>query len=72
MFNKTRFQWLKSNHPNWYSIVVGFLIILFWRGIWGLMDIYLFPGNESTSYIVSGVVGLLLLYLNDFRLKEIE
>ena len=72
MFNKTKFQWLKSKHPNWYSFIVGVSLIMFWRGIWGLLDLYFLPNYEVWSYLIAGLVGLLLLYVNDFRLKEIE
>lgn len=66
------FKNFKKNHPNLYSIVIGAAIIMFWRGLWGLMDLYLFPGNPALSFITSAAVGLLLLWVNDFRLKEIE
>ena len=66
------FQRFRKNHSNLNSIIIGASIIMFWRGCWGLMDLYLFPNNETLSYIVSIALGLLLLYLNNFRLKEIE
>lgn len=66
------FQKFRKNHSNLNSIIIGTSIIMFWRGCWGLMDLYLFPDNEALSYIISIALGLLLLYLNDLRLKEIE
>lgn len=69
---KTFFQRIKKHHPNWYSIIVGAAIVMYWRGLWGLMDTYLFPGNEVLSYSASIVIGLLLLLANDFKLTEIE
>ena len=66
------FKKIKKNHPNIYSIIIGASIIMFWRGLWGLMDLYVFPCNEMLSYVTTAVIGLLLLFLNDFRLKEIE
>lgn len=72
MFNKTKFQWLKSKHPNWYSIIVGASLIMFWRLIWDLLDMYFLPDNHLLSVIIPGVLGLILLYVNDFKLKEIE
>jgi len=62
----------KKNHPNIYSIIIGAAIIMFWRGLWGLMDLYLFPENPTLSFSASALLGLLLLWSNDFRLKEIE
>lgn len=46
-----------------HTIVIGFAIVAFWRGVWGLMDIYLFPGNEVLSYTVSAILGIAILYL---------
>jgi len=66
------FKKIKKHTPNVHSIIVGTSIILFWRGIWGIMDLYVFPGNKLLSYLIPGVLGLLLLFLNDFKLKEIE
>ncbi len=68
----TFFKRVKKTHPNFYSIFIGISIIMFWRGLWGLMDLYLFPDNHLLSYLVSVFLGLFLLYINDFRLKEIE
>jgi hypothetical protein len=66
------FKQLKQKHPNLNSVIIGTAIIMFWRGLWGLMDLYLFPNNEVMSYIVSVLLGLFLLFINDLRLKEIE
>ncbi|HLA23127.1 MAG TPA: hypothetical protein VJZ93_01170 [Candidatus Nanoarchaeia archaeon] len=46
-----------------FTLIVAFAIISFWRGAWGLMDIYLFPGNHLLSFSVSIVIGVLILYL---------
>ena len=53
-------------------ILTGIAIIAFWRGLWGLMDLYLFPDNEPLSYIVSVVIGLLLLYLVHLDFRDLE
>ncbi len=63
---------MRRSHPNLYSILLGVGVILFWRFLWGLCDLYLFPENDLLSYLVSGIVGLILLFFNDFKLKEIE
>ena len=44
------------------TIIIAFAIILFWRGIWGLMDLYLFPKNNMLSYIISIIIGIIILY----------
>ena len=38
-------------------------IVCFWRGAWGLMDLYIFPDHEAVSYFVSIVIGIVILYV---------
>lgn len=55
------------------TIVVG--VVLIWRGIWYLLDHFdalLFGGSHVPTAIGGIIVGLLLLYLPDKDLKEIE
>ncbi len=55
------------------SVVIG--IVLIWRGIWyGLdeLDILFLDGNHMPLAIAGIVVGLLILYLPDKDLKELE
>ena len=52
----------RKKHPNKLLIIlVGIAVVLFWRGIWGLLDLYLFPGHDSLSFIASVVLGLAIL-----------
>lgn len=44
-----------------FTILLAFAIILFWRGAWGLIDIYLFPQNYELSLWVSLLLGLGIL-----------
>ena len=53
------------------SILVAFGLIAFWRGIWGLMDLYLFPMNESLSFITSTILGLIVLALTHHVVQEL-
>lgn len=49
-----------SSNPLVYLIAVV-AIVLMWRGLWGLMDQYIFPKNPKLSYWLSFVVGFLIL-----------
>lgn len=68
----TFFKKLKKKHPNLYIVIAAASVVMFWRGVWGLLDIYLFPGNEVASHIASLLVGLTLLFINDFKLSELK
>lgn len=53
--------------------VVG--LVLVWRGIWYFLDqldLWLFGGNHTWTAIGGIIVGLLVLYIPDGDLKEIE
>lgn len=55
------------------SIVIG--IVLIWRGIWYVLDEldkWLFGGSHLWTAILGIVIGLLIIYLPDKDLKEIE
>lgn len=46
------------------TLFVATGVVLFWRGTWGLMDLYLRPEDPLVSYILSLVIGLLILVLS--------
>ncbi|MDD4290141.1 MAG: hypothetical protein PHH83_02585 [Patescibacteria group bacterium] len=53
--------------------VIG--LVLVWRGIWYLLDgidKIFFDGSHGWSTIVGIIIGILILYLPDKDLKEIE
>jgi len=56
-----------------FGIVMS--LVLIWRGVWYILDafdILFFAGNHIFSAVGGIIVGLLLLYLPDKDLKEIE
>lgn len=52
-----------------YTLIIGFAIICFWRGIWGLMDLYLYPNDLALSYLLSLIIGILILCLTENLIK---
>lgn len=55
------------------SVVVGLVII--WRGIWHVLDVIeknYFGGEVFWTAIAGIILGILLLYIPDYDLKEIE
>lgn len=61
-----------SDKKNLFLIFSGvFGVILVWRGLWGLMDLYLFPGHPEFSYILSIALGFFILLADDFELEEL-
>lgn len=54
-------------------IIIEFLgIIIVWRGIWGLLDLFIFPENPLLSYLTSIVLGFILLLIDDNNLDDLK
>jgi len=55
------------------SVAIG--LVLVWRGIWYVLDAIdeaIFGGYHAWTAIIGIVIGLLVLYIPDSDLKEIE
>ncbi len=55
------------------TIIIG--LVLIWRGIWHILDgvdMYLLYGNKMITAFGGIALGLLMLYLPDKDLKEIQ
>lgn len=55
-----------------YYVITYTGLIMIWRGVWGISDVYLFPGDYLLSHLVSLLIGFAIIYLNDFSLSELE
>ena len=54
-------------------VVIG--LVLIWRGIWYVLDaidLWIFAGSHAWTAVGGIALGLLILYLPDRDLKEIE
>jgi len=49
----------QTQFPFTFIVILG--VVSLWRGAWGLMDLHLFPKNSSLSYVVSLLIGLIIL-----------
>lgn len=62
----------KSRHPVGNAIIIILAIIMFWRGVWGLLDTYFFPGSPTLSNLVSAILGVVILYVDDFHIDNLK
>ena len=44
------------------ALILALGAVFFWRGVWGLLDVYLFPNNMVLSYSISIGIGIVVLY----------
>ena len=65
-----KFSKLQAEHQLIFAMVIAFAVISFWRGVWGLMDIFLYPGNPAASYQVSMGLGLVILVITGYATKN--
>lgn len=63
------FARLEQRHQVLFAIAIGFSVVAFWRGIWGLLDIFLLPENELWSFIISTCIGLIILFLSGVLMR---
>ena len=63
---------MEMRHKALYAIFIGSAVILFWRGVWGLADEVLFPGNYLVSSLVSILLGLLILGSSHSLIEELR
>lgn len=52
-------------------IVDFFAIVIMWRGVWGIMDVFIFPHNELYSSLVSIAIGFILIISDGKGIKEL-
>lgn len=47
-------------------------LILIWRGIWGILDLFFFPNNPIISYLGSIIFGFIFLVIDENGLDELK
>ena len=61
---------LKSNHLI-LALIIGTAVISVWRGIWNLLNLYLYPSDIVISSIISIILGLGILIVTHQVTKEL-
>ncbi|MFA6184813.1 MAG: hypothetical protein WCT51_02465 [Candidatus Shapirobacteria bacterium] len=46
--------------------------IAVWWGIWGILDLFVFPENHLVSYVVSIALGFILLIIDGNGLDDLK
>ena len=65
----------KQKKSSWKNLLVTLIlaiaVVAFWRGVWILMDLYLFPNDLFISAGISLILGIFLLYSIKHRLDSL-
>ena len=57
------------------NVIVVFALVMVWRGVWYVLDgidVWLFGSYSTWTGFIGILLGLLILYIPDNDLKEIE
>lgn len=63
---------MKNNNKNMYILFECVGIIMIWRWIWDLLEIYVIPHNPLASNLICVVIWIIILLIDDWRLWELE
>jgi len=61
----------KRKHKILFAILIGFSVVSFWRGAWGILDVFVFPNNYTLSCITSLILGISLLAITNYIIEEL-
>lgn len=67
------FKSKKAKNTFFYNVRVFLLIIavvVIWRWIWNLFDRYFFPDNFILSNILTIIIWLIIIFINDYELED--
>ena len=67
-FNKFR----KNQDSNVNILIECIAIIMIWRGVWDLLEIYVFPDSPFVSNVLCVILWVGILLLDDWKLWELK
>ncbi len=65
---------LRSKHQAVFAILIVVAVVEVWRGVWGLRDqigAHFLPDNPELDFILSIIVGLVILGATHYMVKEL-
>ena len=62
----------RDYNSNRNIFVVCIAIVMIWRGIWNLLDMYIFPHHPLISDLICIAIGITVLLIDDGKLWELQ
>ncbi len=62
----------KKKTSNLRILLVCISVIMVWRGVWDLCDMFIFPSNKVLSDITCLIIGLIILLVDDGKIDELK
>ncbi len=66
-----KFLHLKKHHQLLFSFIVLSGVVCLWRGIWGLLDMYLMPSNTELSFVFSIILGSIIIGTTHYTIDKL-
>ncbi len=66
-----RIQKLKPFKQAIFSLLIGCAVVTFWKGVWGLLEVYLHMGSQEINSWVALFIGLFILAITHYWTKEL-
>lgn len=60
-----------AKYPNLLILYKAISMIMVWVGVWGLIDLYIFPNNPTIRYFLVISLGIFFLYIDDGSIDEL-
>ena len=67
-----KIKWLRSKRSNMNIFLTTAAVVMIWRWVWELLDIYLFPHNRVVSLIIGMILWIFLLFVDNEKLDELD
>ena len=61
----------KDHNSNRNIFLVCICIVMIWRGLWNLLDMYFFPNKPFFSNLICVVLWVFMLLIDDWKLWEL-
>lgn len=66
-----KFSEIRVRHQVFFGLLGLAGVVAVWRGLWGLMDQYVFPNSLTLSYLISIVIGITIIGVAHYVIKEV-
>lgn len=53
-------------------LMIGIAIVMFWRGVWHLLDMYLFPDYPLWSNLICILLAIIIFLIDDGEIEELD
>jgi len=62
---------LRKKRSNLNILITTAAVVMIWRGVWELLDLYLLPNNHILSLVIWMIIWVFLLFVDDERIDEL-